>query len=227
MSVEKELQGLTGVKQNRRETDQAYFERIVKALNDVSESKYNKLSKAAQNWAEDATTAYNDREEISAFPEAEDDEPEAEARPRRGRSNRDEDEEAPQEEEAESESAGEPDDQQPEEDDMPTTRTDEDEDEAPPRKRGSAKAPPARKTAPAATGKTGKTGGGGAKPGGGLIYVRELLVRNPDITVPDLAEKVKAKGFVVSTQTLHTTRSGFRQDLRVLQDAGLLKRKLV
>lgn len=236
MSVEKELQELTGVTQNRREADQAYLERVVKALNDVSDSKYNKLSKAAQTWAEEATEAYNTKDDISAFPEAEeDDEAEAEApSSRRSRSRRSDDDdesddEATESEDDESEDAeddGEqPEDDEPEDDDMPATRTDEDE---APRKRAGAKAASTRKAAPAAkTGKTDGKSGGGAKAGGGLTYVRELLVKNPDITVADLAEKVKAKGHTVSTQTLHTTRSGFRQDLRVLQDAGLLKRKLV
>lgn len=229
MTVEKELQELTGVKQNRREDDQAYLERIVKALDDVSDSKYNKLSKDAQAWAEEATEAFNAKDDIPAFPEAEDGEDEEEAprsrRTARGRPADDDEAEADTQTEDESESEDESEDQ-PEDDDMPATRTDED-DEAP-RKRGGAKAP-ARKAAAPAAGKSSKSAknGGAAKAGGGLTYVRELLVKNPDITVPDLAEKVKAKGFTVSTQTLHTTRSGFRQDLRVLQDAGLLKRKLV
>lgn len=63
--------------------------------------------------------------------------------------------------------------------------------------------------------------------GGGLVYVRKVLCQNPDISVVDLAEKVKAKGFSVSVQTLHTTRSGFRQDLRTLQEAGLLRKKMI
>lgn len=228
-SIEKELQELTGVTQNRREGDQAYLERIVKALNDVSDNKYNKLSKDAQTWAEEATEAYNDKDEIAAFPEAaeDEDEPEEEARPRRAARGRHDEAETETESEDEPEDADD-DENQPEDDDMPATRTDDDEAS---RKRG-AKTAPARKTAPAASksktaAKDGKERTASPKAGGGLTYVRELLVKNPDITVPDLAEKVKAKGFAVSTQTLHTTRSGFRQDLRVLQDAGLLKRKLV
>jgi hypothetical protein len=215
MSIEKELQELSGVKQNRREEVQSYLERIVKALNDVSDSKYNKLSKAAQDWAEEATEAYNNKDEIPLFPEedsADDDEAETDAGS--------EDDTA-----KDAGDDGEPEEDQPEDDDMPATRTD-DENEAPRKRDGKV---PVRKVASKAESKKdgGNKTGTTAKAGGGLTYVRELLVKDPDITVPALAEKVKVKGFAVSTQTLHTTRSGFRQDLRVLQEAGLLKRKLV
>lgn len=224
-SVREELEELTGITQNRREGDDAFAERIVKALDDVPDKKYNKLSKAAQGWAEEATQAYNDKEDYPAFPEAEDeDEPEdtEEAEP--------ETEDA-DEDEGEPEDDGEPATDEPEDDDMPATHTDDDE---APRQRKRAGSP-AKKTAVKSSKSDGdgksktsaKIGGKAAKAGGALTYVRELLVKNPDITVADLTEKVKAKGHAVSTQTLHTTRSGFRQDIRVLQDAGLLKRKLV
>lgn len=228
MSVRAELEALTGLTPNRRESDQAFAERIVKALDDVPDKKYNKLSDAAQEWAEEATQAYNDKDEYPAFPEAEDvDESE------------DTNEAEADTENAEEDDAGEPEDDgenptdEPEDNDMPATHTDDDE---APRRRNRASAP-ARKNATAKSGKsdgesrggkaTGAKAGRAPKAGGGLTYVRELLVKNPDIAVPELAEKVKAKGFTVSNQTLHTTRSGFRQDLRVIQEAGLLKRKLV
>lgn len=216
MDVEGELQSLTGVKPNRRESDQGYMERIVKALDDVPDKKYNKLSKAAQDWAEEATQAYNSKEDYPAFPEAEEDEPADEP---------DQEEAAADEPDEE---AGGPETDEPEDDEMPTTHTDEDETP----RRGSRRAapPPPKKAAGKTTNKAttkGKDTAAAAKAGGCLTYARMLMVKHPDISTADLAEKVKAKGFAVSIQTLHTTRSGFRQDIRALQEAGLLKRKLV
>lgn len=219
MSVQSEMEKLTGVKPGRREDHQAYAERIVKALDDVSDSKYDKLSQPAQDWAEEATTAFNDKADYPDFPD--DDESEDEP-----------DEEAESEEEAEDEdepAEDEDDETETEDEDMPETQTED----APRKRRGG---PPPKKAASTKNGSAGKStkadksaksGGRAAKAGGALTYVRELLCKNPDITVEDLEAKVKAKGHAVSKQTLHTTRSGFRQDVRILQELGMLKRHLL
>lgn len=81
-----------------------------------------------------------------------------------------------------------------------------------------------KKAAPAKS--AGKRNGGEPKEGG-LTFVRGLLAKNPDISVDDLATKCEDKGFQVSRMTLSTTRSGFRQDVKALQEQGLLKRTLI
>lgn len=115
-----------------------------------------------------------------------------------------------------------------EEEDVPEEKTEVKEVKRPRRLAAS----PTAKSETKTTTKAIKESGRGAESeregkGGGLIYVRKILCQNPDISVADLAEKVKAKGFSVSVQTLHTTRSGFRQDLRTLQEAGLLRKKMI
>lgn len=219
MSVRTEVERATGVEQGRRESVTEYLKRVVKALDDLPEKSYNKLSKDAQDWAEEATQAFNaDPNDVPDFPEEDqDDEPKGHTR----RTARDEDEEV---EEAQSEEDdAEPDETTETEDEDMETQTNET-----PRRGASRKAPPPSKKVAAKVAPTKKAvNRGDGKSGGALMLARSLLCRNPDMNVADLADKVKAKGFTVSTQTLHTMRSGFRQDVRALQAAGLLKRSLI
>lgn len=229
MSVQSEIERLTGVKQKNREDGQTYLVRVVKALDDLSDKQYNKLSKAAQDWAEEATQLHNNTDdELPDFPDEEEaDEDDTEDEAEEDAEPEDESDEEPAEDDDEETEDPETDEDQTEDEDMPATQEAEDET---PRRRTAAKAS-TKKAKPGNTSKPAQKANHKAassgKAGGGLTYVRELLCKDPDMAVADLATKVKAKGFVVSTQTLHTTRSGFRQDLRVLQQAGLLKRSLI
>lgn len=216
MSVQMELERLTSVKRKGKEADQDFMIRIVKALNDVPDKQYNKLSDEAQKWAEDATKAFNDEGELPDFPAEDEEETDADE------SEAEEETEAEDEPEEESEEEGdEP--EEPEDDEMPATQETESRGRkvvAPPKKARSSKT----SRAPA---KINQAGAKAGKAGSALTYVRQLLIKNADMSVDDLAEKVKAKGFAVSKQTLHTTRSGFRRDIRFLQEAGLLKKDMI
>lgn len=56
--------------------------------------------------------------------------------------------------------------------------------------------------------------------------LRQIVVKDPSISVNDLIEKLKAKGFSATDVTVATFRSDIRETLKVLVDEGMLNIQL-
>ena len=67
VSVEAELSEKTEVSQRKREGRQDYLKRLVVGISKLDDDEWEGLSKDAQQWANDATTAEKDGEEIPDF----------------------------------------------------------------------------------------------------------------------------------------------------------------
>ena len=71
MSIESEYQEVTGVKPRTKENRQKYLGRIVKAVEELDETDWEKLSEKAQTWFKPALKADESGEDIPDFPDAE------------------------------------------------------------------------------------------------------------------------------------------------------------
>ena len=89
--------------------------------------------------------------------------------------------------------------------------------------KGKNKAVESEPAAPARKGRAGRDDDEGGSEGV-LTSVKMLLLENPDYTVPELKEKLKEKGLTSSPMAISSVRSSFRHTLRVLKDAGYLKK---
>lgn len=69
MSIETELQEITGVKPRNKEARQKYLGRVVKAVEELDEANWAKLSEAAQAWYKGALKADESGEDIPDFPD--------------------------------------------------------------------------------------------------------------------------------------------------------------
>lgn len=104
--------------------------------------------------------------------------------------------------------------------------TTDDEEEAPkPKRAAKAKNGPTPKKKAAAKEtsmkKKAKTPATGAS-----AMLKLLILKKPDISKEDIGERLKSKGMKVSPLTISTQRAEFRHSLKVLQEAGMLKKKL-
>lgn len=118
-AVQDELVQVTGVKQGKKETDEAWRERLILATSDLADGKWKKLSKSSQAWAEAAINAFNEDGTINDFDADDDGEDAEEETPKRAQVGKGGKKAAPAEDEEEA------------------------EEEAPPPKRGKGKAAPA------------------------------------------------------------------------------------
>lgn len=229
-SIRDELIGATDCQQSRRESDKDFLHRLTEAVAELDDKSYRALSKDAKAWADDAVNKLNDEKPIPAFPDEEEAEAEQPAEAEEASGGEGATEEGDEEVASKPRAAS---------GKTSNKRRDEPEAEERTERRSTRSAAPASKTkgkadpAPAAkstaakSNAAAKSNGNGAGKPGGLLYVRELLCKDPDTTVADLQTAITKKGYKISDQTLHTTRSGFRQDMRAMQEAGLLKRTLL
>jgi hypothetical protein len=67
----------------------------------------------------------------------------------------------------------------------------------------------------------------GEKKKSAQIVIRELVLENPKISAGDLNTKLASQGYTVSMSTITTTKAAFTQSVRVLQEANMLKRKIL
>lgn len=214
-AVENELQKATGVKAGKGNR-QAYLEKLVVGVSELQDAKFNKLSADASAWFKEAEAAYNAEHDIPEF--SEDDVP-AEAG--------DGDEETGGKQEQED--AGEQQDTASSE--RPTAgarrgrRTQADNEEGntmtTAKKKAAAKSngkAPAAKKAAAPKKKAVKAMGQGAP-----TLIKQMVLKNPEISTAELTDKLKAKGLKVSSLTVSSIRSGFRHSIRILNEAGHCK----
>jgi len=75
--IELELQEVSEVQQKKREDRQTYLIRLMRAVSKVEDDIWGSLSKDAQDWNNEAATAFKEGRELVDFP-VEDEEPEAE-----------------------------------------------------------------------------------------------------------------------------------------------------
>ena len=68
-TVEKELQVLTGVKRKAKEGKQRYLPRLLNAVNDLPDDRWDDISPEAQGWANLGMKSLKKKEEIVDFPE--------------------------------------------------------------------------------------------------------------------------------------------------------------
>ena len=83
--IQQELAAATGVNLARGEsiTDVPYMKRLIKAVADLSDAAWNKVSKPAQGWYNDAADMANKKKDIPGFPDIEVEEEPAPTRRRR------------------------------------------------------------------------------------------------------------------------------------------------
>lgn len=67
--IEKELLDATDLSSVRNESNEDYIARLMKAVSVLSDKEWDKLSKPAQDWYNDAADAKNDGKSIPAFPD--------------------------------------------------------------------------------------------------------------------------------------------------------------
>jgi len=75
--IELELQEVSEVQQKKKEDRQAYLTRLMRQVSKVEDDIWGSLSKDAQDWNNEAATAFKEGREIDDFP-VEDEEPEIE-----------------------------------------------------------------------------------------------------------------------------------------------------
>lgn len=69
MSIEAELRSVTRENESNAKNRTDYLVRVAKAIGELPDSKYNKLSKSARDWADDASKALNNRKRLPEFSE--------------------------------------------------------------------------------------------------------------------------------------------------------------
>ena len=69
-SVEKELQDLTGVKRRAKEGKQRYLPRLLNAVNDLPDDRWDDVSPEGQEWSNLGMKSLKKKEPISDFPDS-------------------------------------------------------------------------------------------------------------------------------------------------------------
>jgi len=139
--IRKELEKAIKIKQNKGEDYQEYLERLADESDDLSDKKFDGLSKEAQDWLNKAVSALEKNKAVADFPDSESDEEEEEKPAKKGKSkgkkskkSEPEEEEDPEEEEEEDPEEEEEEDPEEEEEEDP-----EEEEEEKPAKKGKSK----------------------------------------------------------------------------------------
>ena len=55
--------------------------------------------------------------------------------------------------------------------------------------------------------------------------IQRMILREPNITVDEIEDRLKSRGLKTSRLTVSTIRADFRRDLRFLKSEGLLKER--
>ncbi len=216
-AVQKEIDDTFGLKRGKNRQD--YLKRVVAKIIDITEDEWEGLSAATQKWYNTALKARDSNKTLPEMPgeaaaEVEEEEEEAPAKSK-SKTKAKAEEEADEEEEAEPEA------------------DDEEEEEVQPKKKVAAKG----KTASAKSKGNGKVEAKSKSksttpavrpiPTGAPTVIRQLMLKNINITKDELVQKLKDKGMKTSPFTVGTVRNDFRLTLRILQEEGLLKRDVL
>lgn len=224
--IMKEIAKLSGTGPlEKGEDDQAYMTRLLEDAGKMGDDEWDKLSPGAQEWINAAQKATNDGAELPIFPDTLKEIKEAvdnmkdEDFDEAGVSGRGSD--APIKPKKKKSSSTKAKDSAPPAKKKPPMTTAKKKSSVP----MSMKASSTKKD----TSKKEVVKKSSSKPGvirraaGAQDFIKQEIMRNPNITREDLHEKVKKKGFKVSSLTVSTLRSGFRNSLKIIRDAGHLK----
>lgn len=228
-AIEKELVKATGVKMSKFGDRQEALTVLVKAVNDLPDEDWRRISPESQNWYNSASEAVDNGTEIDDFvddsePESSDEEtPEEDSAP---------DYEAAEAEEAAEEAPRQTKGKKQKEPTMKKTAAAAKKANGkhePPKAKTVAKkaaasaapakkaAKPAAKTPPAA--RSSRSEGGE----GGPILIRRWVIKNTKVTASELTDMLVKKGRKISPATVSAVRAATISTLKLLDEAGHLK----
>jgi hypothetical protein len=206
-----------------------FAKRLHDKVLEMSNEEWEELPEVAQLWTNDTTKSFEDDglisdELLTKFEE------EIKEEPDEAEEENDEEEADAEEEEAEGEKEEEHDEDEDEDEDEDQPEEESEDEEEPvkaatARKKMKAKAPakPVRGTARKVVAKKAKgnaRGNGARRPIGAQYKIKELLLKNPKMSVEDLLEKLAPLGFKPTRTAVASIRSGFRHSLKVIMDKG-------
>lgn len=189
-SIEQELIDATKVKPKKGEARQDYLRRITLAAGKLEDAAWSDLSDEAQAWVNDNVKADNDEKELVDFP---------------GEDGADDPAPRSSKKAAGKGSSGKGGAKKGRE---PAPADEGDGDEAPASSKKAAKKSAAK----------GSNGGGRAP--GAQHMIKSILTKKPRASVEEIAEKLTAKGLSATPLAISSIRSGWRNTVRILQDAG-------
>lgn len=195
-SMEKLFADIYGIRQQKNEDRQDYFNRLITKVNDTSDEDWERLTDDAGKWFNKAVKPWAARKAVPEFPDATDDVEHTD--------NEEHDQsELPDNDEAE--------------DTVSTAKKKK-------RTGGSKKAASAKSRSSTAKKKTTgvKATTGALEPSGSSVVKRAML-RNMRATPQELQEVLKKKGMKLSPVRLSIVRSEFRHSIRLLQEDEKLK----
>jgi hypothetical protein len=202
--IELELQEVSEVQQKKREERQTYLTRLMRQVSKVEDDIWGSLSKDAQDWNNEAATAFKEGREIDDFL-VEDEEPEEEENSVEG-----------------SDAVLEAIDEETFEDDGSEEEEPEVQNVVPevPTKSGSGRSKESDKPKEPEhqPGMRTKIRG---KNTSACHTIKRMVVKKPHITVDEITSKLKALDLKVTPVTISTLRSSVRDTLRVLNEEGL------
>lgn len=83
MSVEQEVCGITNLTRFPSESEQAFYGRVLKKLDQLPDEYWHSMGKEAQEWASSAIIASNANRPIPSFPEGEEEAESTETKPKK------------------------------------------------------------------------------------------------------------------------------------------------
>ena len=208
-SIESEVLAITKIKPSTKVNRERFLALVADAVEELDDDEWEKLSEDAQHWCNAATKAIKAEKPVPDFPSASSPKKKAKAKAA----------------ETEIEAVAEA---EPEEEEQEEQAAAEEEDSAG-EMRSSTKMKKVAKKKVAARAKANGSNGA-SKPrkltSGVPTIIKQMILKNPQMTKDDIVTALKKKGLKVSDLTVSTQRNEFRHALRVIQDAGLLKRDL-
>lgn len=244
--IETELMDATALKRKVAEKPQLWMTRLIKAVQDLPEDEWDKISEPAQLWVNGGAKAIKGEKEVPAFPGEEPEEDEEDAKPaRRGRAaaaavDEEEEEEKPSRKSSRRAAAAEEEEEEEkparrgraaaveeeEEEEKPARRStrraarDEDEEEEKPARRGRAARDEDEdedKPKKAAV----KRGDGEVRKVGAQTQIKKMLAKKPSLSTEELLERLEKQGYHPTPLAVSSIRSGFRNTVKILNEAGL------
>ena len=186
--IKKELMEATSLKQKKAEDETDFLNRLIPAINEMEDADFDKLSSAAQTWANKAIKAFQADKPPPAWPDADEGSKSPEEKPAKAKA-----EKAPAKK---------------------AKVDDEDEPVAKPKKaaKDEDEEKPAKKP---------------KKEGNAATYkVKEYMLDHPEMTASEIFDKIGEK-LGTTKLTVWSAYSSFRHSVRVLQDKGLLPKKVL
>jgi hypothetical protein len=224
--IEAEVLEAVGDKHARKDGEAAakYRARLIRALQELKDSEWNKMAQETQDWANAGVEAIGKKKEVPDFSDApasddadEDEDEKPAKKSKGGKSSKKSAKAADDEEEEEEEESDEEESEDDAEEEEEEEESDEDEDEKPAKKskggkssKKSAKAAPEKKAA--------------VKKGDGAIMVfRKILCKHPKYDRAKALEALSAKGHELADGTARQVFFNTRNTISALEELGMLE----